>query len=964
MKHHLFPIALITLLSACTDEEQLLNRDIFAYAESEIVYQAPDDAALNSFPAAQPVAVSQISTTEFIYLDKQTRNAVLFDTSTNTRSILFELAKYEDALNPDLAFQGSWGTALIKIGHGWFLVAAQHRALLAFNIDTRQVQIVGSPSSRQNLQNPAAGLALRDVDFSMLAGIGLGTSGLYVAFDKQVFRIPGSPNDGLETFLNTPMIHIAGAPWKDDDSDNHSHDAHDIRLSLATFTEITEFDNRLFFWDSTILRIVYDGKIAAITGNGSMSPTTSLVDFYANGFSDFTRIIVNNGELWTPYLQGKVGILKVQIDALSMTNDQPVGVVSLAYPQVGSISAWTRFNNQLLTVDMGSGEFYLIDPNTLQITQHIARNDNERDDLLGVTMIAPILDNTRYLVYAPISQTLSLFNPQTQANKPIWGGNIDNIITDGNNRIWFSNGIQFYYMSIDQDNQLSYKYSERFFAAPAPMGIPCEHSRFRLPEAPLIRASGQNLLMYAQNNTIIAQYKSNDDNVKLLHERGWTSLTTQDNFINNTLQTKTIQFWRATDRFEAMILQANSKQYLAIANLQSSKLQFAGTTIKYDSARIISGNGTQPIGENIAADDVYLDKVTALDIDSSGRIVIMSDGVLYTIDDNGLYQKYASQIIPKHITPYNIHILGNTGTEIIYAESNDQALLCSQNNMYLGNMQSSPACVQTDITHIDACDSQGVVYTVHNQLCYARVSQSPQSPRCTPLPDELQIRDLTCQNQSAFVSAQDATGYSIYSIDLNTQPTLVYLMGKGPGLPDSGELGELKLGANTGGIQYDQNYGIYFWMKDTCSIWKIVVHPGEEISDKTVATRLVTDSMLCDADLFAVKPDGTIAIARDKMLYRLNPEGFGAFAAYPNPPVELIGMGNAFILMTTGGLYSFEDDLIRHMQSPVDINHISVDYGKRGPGHPRMAQSGYENAVLVPVFYKNRIVKLSLSERH
>ncbi len=964
MKHTLIPILLLSFLAACTDEEQLFNSDIFARAETEIVYQAPEDAALNAFPAAQPVAVSQISPTEFIYLDKQTRNVVQFDISANTRSILFELAKYEDALNPDLAFQGSWGSALIRLGHGWFLVAAQHRALLAFNIDTHQVQIVGSPTSRQNLQNPADGLALRDVDFSMLAGIGLGASGLYVAFDTQVFQIPGSPDDGLEAFLNTPMIHIAGTPREDGNFDKYSHDAHNVRLSLGTFTEITELDNRLFFWDSTILRVVYDGKIAVITGDGSLSPTASLVDFYANGFSDFTRLIVSNGELWTPYLQGKIGILKIQIDALSMTDNQPVGIVSLAYPQVGSISAWTRFNNQLLTADTASGEFYLMEPQTLEITQHIAHSDNEHYDLLGLTAIAPILDNTRYLVYSPLSQTLSMFNPQTQANMPIWGGSIDHIVTDGYNRIWFSNGPKLYYMSIDQDNQLSYKYAERFFTAPSAMGMPCSHTRFRLPEAPLIRANGQNLLVYTQNKSIIARYKFNEDIVELLHERGWTSPTTQDDFENNSLQTQTIQFWRATDQFEAMILQTNAKQYLAIVNLQSSRLQFADTTIRRGNARIISGNGKQPIGENIAAADVYLDQVTALDIDSSGRIVILSGGDLYTIDDNGLYQKYASPGIPNSIIPNDIHILGSTGVEIIYAESNDQALLCSQNNMYLGNMQSSSSCAQTDITHIDACDSQDVVYIAQNQLCYARVSQSPQAPKCTPLPDGIEIRDLTCQNQSAFVSTQDASGYSIYSVVLNAQPSLVYLMGKGAGLPDSDELGDLKLGASTGGIQYDHNNGIYFWMKDTCTIWKIVVPPGEEISDKTVATRLVTDNMLCDADLFAVKSDGTIAIARDKTLYRWTPEGFGAFAVYPNPPVELISMGNAFVLMTTGGLYSYEEDLIRHLQSPVDIDHISVDYGKRGPGHPRMAQSGYENAVLVPVFYKNRIVKLSLSQRH
>ncbi len=278
-------------------------------------------------------------------------------------------------------------------------------------------------------------------------------------------------------------------------------------------------------------------------------------------------------------------------------------------------------------------------------------------------------------------------------------------------------------------------------------------------------------------------------------------------------------------------------------------------------------------------------------------------------------------------------------------------------------MQSSSECVQTDISIIDACDDQRAVYIAQNQMCYAQISQSPQAPVCVTLPDDIQIRDLSCYDKLAYVSAQDEAGYSIYQIDLNRQPVLSYLMGKGPGLPDSDELGNLKLGMNPGGIQLDQNDGIYFWMKDTCTIWKIVVPAGEEISDKTIATRMVTDNMLCDADVFAVKSDGAIAIARGNKLYKWTAQGFEEIASYPNPPVELIGMGNAFVLMTTGGLYSFEDDLIRHMQSPVDIDHTSIDFGKRSPGHPRMAQSGNENAVLVPVFYKNRIVKLSLSQR-
>ena len=963
MKHTLFPLFLLCFLTACTDEEWLSNSDVFTYAESGIVYQAPDDAALNAFPAAQPVAMAQISTTEFIYLDKQTRTVIQFNPFTNQRTILFELAKYEDALNPALAFRGSWGSALIRLGHGWFLIAAQHRALIAFNIDTQHVQIVGSFLSQHDLLYPAEGLTLSQVDFSKLAGIGLGASGLYVAFGQQIFQIPGTPNDGLESFLNKPLVHIAGTPPDSDNFDDASHDALRTRLSLGLFTEITEFDHRLFFWDSSILRIIYQGQIAKITGDGYMSPTTSLVDFYAYGFSDFIRLIVNNGELWTPYLLGNTGILKVQIDALSMNNDQPQGIVSLAYPQVGAISAWARFNNQLLTADAETGEFYLMDPDSLQIKQHIAHDNNDRNDLIGLTTIAPMLGYSRYLVYSPTTQLLSMFNPQTQLNLPIWRGNIDHMITDADRRIWFSNGPQFYFMSIDQDNQLSYKFASRFFMPPQSMGMPCSHARFRLSEAPMIRANNRELLVFAQNSTIIARYRFSDDVVESLHERGWTAPTTEEDFDNSSLQTGSIQMWRANDQFEVMILQSKARQYLAIANLMSSRQQFANTTISRDSARIISGNGKQPIGETIPAADAYLDQVTALDIDSSGNIVISSANGLYTIDENGIYQKYIFGALPNHVTVNDLHILGKTDSTIIHAKTNDQSLLCSRNNTYLGNMQSSSECVQTDISIIDACDDQRAVYIAQNQMCYAQISQSPQAPVCVTLPDGIQIRDLSCHDKLAYVSAQDEAGYSIYQIDLNRQPVLSYLMGKGPGLPDSDELGNLKLGMNPGGIQHDQNDGIYFWMKDTCTIWKIVVPAGEEISDKTIATRMVTDNMLCDADVFAVKSDGAIAIARGNKLYKWTAQGFEEIASYPNPPVELIGMGNAFVLMTTGGLYSFEDDLIRHMQSPVDIDHTSIDFGKRSPGHPRMAQSGNENAVLVPVFYKNRIVKLSLSQR-
>ena len=230
----------------CTDADPIQNRDVFAKVDSDIVYQAPEGAALNQYPAYQPVAVSQISATAFIYLDRQTRNVVRFDTTTGEREIVLELAAYEDALNPEIAFMGLWGASLIKRPNGWFLVAAPNRALLAFHIDSRQVQIIGD--TQQSLPQPRSGMSLSQISFSQFSGIGQGESGLYVAFNNQIFLIPETAANSVNTLIHTPMIHVAGAtPSEYSTASSDTHQAHLAKLRIGAFTELTEIDQRLFF---------------------------------------------------------------------------------------------------------------------------------------------------------------------------------------------------------------------------------------------------------------------------------------------------------------------------------------------------------------------------------------------------------------------------------------------------------------------------------------------------------------------------------------------------------------------------------------------------------------------------------------------------------------------------------------------------------------------------------------------
>ncbi len=964
MKNFIIRTALLGfLMVGCVDDQPLRNKDIFTRVNSDIVYQAPDQAALNQYPAYKPVSMAQISATEFIYLDRLTRNVVKFDTISAERTILLSLAPYEDDLNPALALSENWGTALIPLADGWFLVAAPQRSLLAFHIDTKEVRIIGAT---QNLPQPDEGLTLDQIDYSNLFGIGMGQSGLFLAINQQIFKVPVPNNNTLDEWLKSPMVHLAGLmPNADSPQNFDAHNALHSTLTFNAFTSFAEIDQRVFFWNSHMLSVIYKGQIATITGDGYVSPQTSLVDFYANGFGAHLPIMAINGEIWLPYLKDNIGILKIQIDTLSMNHDQPDGLVSLAYPGIGSISAWTRFNNLLLTADTSTGQFYLLDPKTLEIKQHFS--DQKQSDkspvLLGPTSIVPIRNRQYALVYMPIYQRLSILNPQNQLNQPIWSGKIDHMLSDGDARIWFSSGKQFNYLHIEPDGSLMHKYVKSFFNAPGVMGIPCSRELLHLNKASKVQISDKGLLIYAPEASVVLQYQSQDDSVDSLHERGWSNPANETNsFGNNAIQTNLIQFWRANHKFEAMILKNNDRQYLAIANPTDSRVNTCGISIGRTRANIISGNGDKPIGENIPASDTYLDNITALDIDSENNVIAASGDKLYTIDENGVWQRYASDIILKQAPDKNMYILGNTEMPVIYSKFETSAMLCSAENIYLGDLSIAPGCIETTLDYIDDCDKQLVAYIKDNQFCYALISKSSLSPFCVDLPENIQIEDLTCHGQNAYFSAQSGNSHSIYRVAISSRPKISYMMGNGIGLPDSVILSNAHLGSVVGGIQNDQMNGIYFWMKDTCTIWKTIVPQDTEITDESVAQRIVTDDMLCSADLFAVKEDGTIAVVYDQKLYIFNGSDFSLAEDIPEDPIELIGMGNAFVLMTTGGIYTYESKLIRHAPSPVDIKNTTIDFGKHGPGHPRMAQSGSDNAVFVPVFHQNRIIKLSLSD--
>ena len=453
-------ISLILLsISGCVDDHQYLNRELFDPADSEIVYEAKGEVALA--PGSQPVSAAQISDSAFVYLDKRTRSVVQYDTTTGERHILFELAEYEDLLNPVLAFTGNWGTSLVSLDDGWFLVAAPKRALVAFNIYNRRVQVVGKTGSDQTA--PVDGDTLESADFSTFSGIGRGNTGLYVAFDHQIFYISGG--NAFNTLIHTPIHHIAGRRDAGTPKDD-PNDALRAHLWLDSFAQMVELDGRLYFWDSGILRVISNGRIADITGDGYISPPASLVDFYTNGLAANTPLIAFHNALWSPYLQNSVGMIQILIQSLSMNDYQSEGEVSLFYPDAGQISAWTKFGSQLLTIDTSAETFHLLDTDSLETLRSFEnRGTSETSQLIGPTTIAPILDHSAYLVYAPTAQKLSVFTPQTQTVLPLWNGHIDHLLTDGDRRIWFSSGSTFNFLNIGSGGEISHKYANKFFRA-------------------------------------------------------------------------------------------------------------------------------------------------------------------------------------------------------------------------------------------------------------------------------------------------------------------------------------------------------------------------------------------------------------------------------------------------------------------------------------------------------------------
>ena len=630
-------------MTQCAEEEELLNHQRFAVSENAILYQAPKNSSISVESAWTPTAIAPYTTQSFLYLDAGTRQVVELSYQNHERTILMDLSGYERKLHQENMFNSDWGSSLLQGTDGWYLVAAPKHSILWFNAETGEVRVIGHSD---NAGIPANnGIMISETDFRDFSGIGKSKSGLYISFKTQIYHLNLSVLTP-DAFSMAKLEHIAGS-FSQENSD--THDALHTFLNLSKFTHYLEVDGRLIFWEPPNLRMIYQNQIQTITGNGNRSSAEIINTFYAYDLPMSPKPLFYNGYLYTPYGSLESTLLKIDLNDISMSSDHVHGTIEFIKPNVGIISDWIQIGNDFITTDSEIGNFHRINakdpkqnslifgPATSEERFNILYNQDsaKQTEILAPLAIAPMMSNKMAIVYEPTLERMHILNLESFQSTPIWNGKAHHLVTDNHKNAWFTNNRTFYFLTIEENGELSFSYVPSFFRQPHETGYPCNRQVFHLTETPHISLSGDNLLMWMTNSNLILQYDLIDDLVSMLHHNGWVIPDiTYPQYYSNNLATGLIQFWTANRNMEAMILNYDHQQYLTIANLKKKQLSIANHQIPKEKVKVISGFGKIPIQNNLAADDTLLDSITSLYLTFDNKLFIVSDRHVYQLTDD------------------------------------------------------------------------------------------------------------------------------------------------------------------------------------------------------------------------------------------------------------------------------------------------------------------------------------------
>ena len=961
----------ISLVSACEDPEPWPNARRFRAAVDEIVYEAPENASESIAAAWYPMSMVQTSEHTVLYVARGSRKLVELDLDTGVQQEMFDLSPYEKARNASLYYSSMWGMHLLRADGDWYILASPGRPLLWINLDSGQILEMGTINPVE-ARIPESGVSMENVDFSLFSGIQRTNGGFYIAFGQQIFRVAWN-GQSPSALMNAPLELIAGSL---DSQDSQTSVARDVRLELHDYVFMAENDGWLYFWDGRRLRAVRNDRILTVTGDGAYSPQESLSDFYAQALPESPYIAAHRGKLYTPYWENRNALIEVQVDDLDETTQTVSGRLRAIYPSAGSMFYLIPFEDGFLSLDMGAGSFWKIYGDTLDSAQLVwgpesaeertySQNSDANSPYNPNAILFPLsiqmLDRGKAaLVYSPTLYRLNYLDLDTGRTVTLREGSQNAMVTDNAGQAWIADGRSLYFLVFNEDGKIDFSYVTFFFNPAEVLGLPCNSDILRLPDVPEIEVSANRLLMFSKNADRIMAHDPASDQVTAIHDSGWSlpSRMTFDIYLSG-LMPSYIKEWQANDVFEAILLEEKGKQYLALANMTKSSAEFGTIEIAPQNIHVLAGMGTQEISDGLEVSQTSLTGITSVALSSSNHIVVATEDELFEITQDMRWHSL-SEICPSGQIAgmKDLRISGDGESLVVIGTIDGTVHACSQTSRSINGRDIGHSWTSLDADRMAFC-SNYIVYQQGNRICSQALVGG--SAHCGTMPKGIEPHELACSAQSIFVSGKKDDSPGVFSAPLLHPEKLKLLLGMGAGMPDEIEIQNAQLGSVLGGMATDGLPYLYFWMKDTCTIWKIPAFADKPIEAETRVSRVVTHDLLCDADAFAVQYDGTIAVARERRLYRVDGDEPEYLTEFPDDVLDMTDIGDGFVIMTAGGLYLWEKDwLVQKSVSPAFIENKTIHYAVPAPVSPRMVQSPDENAVLIPVFGGSRILKISL----
>lgn len=993
MRTKCLAFALITwtlALTACDEPQAWQNGRRYAKTSSTI-FISNSDAELDISGAWRPSAVWLESPESLVFADRGTRQINRFNTATRKLERLADLAVHEQVLNAELAFNQTWGEQLQGLGAGVLAVLGPRRAMAMVDLSSGDVSIVGKIGGLA----ASEGLRLDEVDFSDFSGFGSDPKFVYLSFATELFRLARTGQGGVD-FAQSQLEHLAGVKYSA--PAQAFQKAKDASLHLDPWTRYVSDKGLLYFWEPPHFRAIKDGMLISLGGSGFQSPAGSdMQEFNARHLPQNAALALKDGKFYSPYWRFGQNLIEMEISQISSVDGSSQGYVEELPMSTSGISDFTVMGDTVFSVTQAAGNFWMTPLETLESSLLFGpMSEQARFDSLSEgsqdydvqASIAPqsligMLGGNLLLSYAPSLGRLSgLSSKYAKYVQTIWTAKseivLEHLLSDGQNWAWFSSGSDLYAMHIDDQNEIKFSYNSQFFSAPSPTGSPADPSQIKLTESPRISAYQSGFLLHLKASESIIAWNLINAYVFDMADPSvtWARLSkTTTSFERQALMLTDIKHFSSFDERQVFVQDNNKGIFIGLANTGAKQTAY-GKVLPSNMITLIAGQGERALDGGLMASEIYFSELSAISFDPTNLAILMAaDGALWQLDEAGLMTKIALHCgeLPEASPSAFVRLYGEQTEALAMLGQSGQVYVCSQTQTFLGDTALTQAWTKIDDKSIgiSTCglESSHLGILKQDVVCGLELGAKPSKAICTNAEKGWRFEHFGCRFDKSLVSATSTDDsaeakeakFAVYEVKLGKRAQSKYAMGLGLGLHDEGPITQTDIGYEIKKMVVDGIPAIYFWMRDTCSIWRLVPDPKLGIQEDSIVTRHITHPKLCSASAMAVRFDSSIAIVDDDKLWQWQGNEFKHLADMPAKTLDMLGMGQAFVILTRAGIYTYEaGSLIKNAPNPILIDGERIDYGIGGNVLPKMLQVVGENAIYLPVFEKNRILKIAL----